>query len=156
MMFSFLFFLKRYFTIPLLQVEGGKFEEAQKYAADGLKESSTYLPADHELINLLKSEQLALQDLLSCPNKRQAFEQINAEHNIKLEEEMRARPKLNDHHRVLIKSMVLERRCEFCKEFAGTLRLCSACKSVYYCGKEHQTIDWPKHKLECKQFAASE
>lgn len=27
---------------------------------------------------------------------------------------------------------------------------CSACKTVYYCGRLHQTEDWKSHKKNCK------
>jgi hypothetical protein len=27
---------------------------------------------------------------------------------------------------------------------------CSACRTVVYCSKEHQTADWPCHKAACK------
>ena len=29
--------------------------------------------------------------------------------------------------------------------------LCSKCRSVHYCGKEHQRRDWPSHKLICNR-----
>ena len=31
--------------------------------------------------------------------------------------------------------------------------LCSGCKEVHYCCKEHQTEDWKRHKKECKEKA---
>lgn len=41
--------------------------------------------------------------------------------------------------------------CGYCKE-AGNL-LCTGCKNVYYCGKEHQLLDWRKdHRSKCKAF----
>lgn len=34
----------------------------------------------------------------------------------------------------------------------GDLKLrCSRCHTVYYCTKEHQRIDWKKHKVNCKK-----
>jgi len=39
---------------------------------------------------------------------------------------------------------------ESCEE-TGNLQQCASCKSVYYCCREHQVIDWPKHKKFCKQ-----
>lgn len=29
---------------------------------------------------------------------------------------------------------------------------CTACKSVSYCGVEHQKSDWNRHKVECRPF----
>jgi hypothetical protein len=34
----------------------------------------------------------------------------------------------------------------------GELLICSACKSVEYCCKEHQVMHWPKHKKFCKEI----
>ena len=34
----------------------------------------------------------------------------------------------------------------------GELLICSGCKSVQYCCKEHQVKDQPKHKKFCKRF----
>ena len=31
--------------------------------------------------------------------------------------------------------------------------LCSGCKAVHYCCKEHQTEDWKRHKKECREKA---
>eukprot|EP01032_Pedospumella_encystans_P013457 gene13457-15493_t len=31
---------------------------------------------------------------------------------------------------------------------------CSRCKSVHYCNKQHQALDWPTHKLTCKAAEA--
>lgn len=33
---------------------------------------------------------------------------------------------------------------------AFQFRLCSSCKTVVYCSKDHQTADWPAHKAACK------
>lgn len=30
------------------------------------------------------------------------------------------------------------------------IKVCTRCKSVWYCSREHQKTDWKKHKLECK------
>ena len=37
------------------------------------------------------------------------------------------------------------------KEFAG----CSSCRSVVYCCREHQALDWRAHKKACKEKEAS-
>lgn len=39
-------------------------------------------------------------------------------------------------------------RCRVC-ETDKALSLCNGCQVVYYCGRDHQTSDWPKHKRVC-------
>jgi hypothetical protein len=41
--------------------------------------------------------------------------------------------------------------CAVCQGLAK-LR-CSACKNVWYCGKEHQKEDWKIHKAKCEFFS---
>lgn len=38
--------------------------------------------------------------------------------------------------------------CALCKEFKAT-QLCTGCRGVMYCSKEHQVQDWKKHKAVC-------
>lgn len=40
-------------------------------------------------------------------------------------------------------------RCGACYRSDIKLSLCSRCKSVAYCNKEHQTADWSSHKEFC-------
>jgi hypothetical protein len=39
--------------------------------------------------------------------------------------------------------------CRVCKKVGNTLR-CSRCNTAFYCGREHQKMDWPLHKAACK------
>lgn len=39
-------------------------------------------------------------------------------------------------------------KCQVCE--AEAQQQCTGCKSVYYCGKEHQKSDWKSHKVECR------
>ena len=41
--------------------------------------------------------------------------------------------------------------CELtgCGVKVGKGGLCTGCRSVNYCSKEHQRRDWPSHKLKC-------
>jgi hypothetical protein len=41
--------------------------------------------------------------------------------------------------------------CAVCDK-AASLK-CSACKSIFYCSKEHQTVHWKKHKGDCRRIA---
>ena len=42
--------------------------------------------------------------------------------------------------------------CELtgCGVKVGKGGLCTGCRSVNYCSKEHQRRDWPSHKLKCR------
>ncbi|EFQ85513.1 hypothetical protein CFE70_007784 [Pyrenophora teres f. teres 0-1] len=42
--------------------------------------------------------------------------------------------------------------CKICGKYEGA-RKCVRCKTVAYCGEEHQRQDWPSHKRECRQLA---
>ncbi|KAG5883228.1 hypothetical protein JTB14_011420 [Gonioctena quinquepunctata] len=39
--------------------------------------------------------------------------------------------------------------CHVCKKQNETLKTCSTCKAIAYCSREHQKIDWKKHKELC-------
>ncbi len=41
-------------------------------------------------------------------------------------------------------------KCGRSEEDGETFNRCSRCKKVYYCGRECQRADWPKHKPTCK------
>ena len=43
----------------------------------------------------------------------------------------------------------------FCDKVERTVRefkQCSGCRSVWYCSPEHHTLDWGRHKKDCKQL----
>ena len=44
-------------------------------------------------------------------------------------------------------------RCGF---KVGRGGLCTGCRSVNYCSKEHQRRDWPSHKLKCRALKKAE
>ncbi|XP_054155845.1 egl nine homolog 1-like isoform X2 [Oppia nitens] len=41
-------------------------------------------------------------------------------------------------------------RCSVCSSSAS-LKCCSRCRSVYYCSREHQQLDWKRHRDHCRQ-----
>lgn len=47
--------------------------------------------------------------------------------------------------------MPLNPQCRVCKTEAGLSR-CVGCDLVFYCGRDHQTAHWSKHKKACKQI----
>ena len=48
--------------------------------------------------------------------------------------------------------------CELtgCGVKVGKGGLCTGCRSVNYCSKEHQRRDWPSHKLKCRPVKKGE
>ncbi len=40
--------------------------------------------------------------------------------------------------------------CVVCGERG--LQLCSGCRAVHYCCKDHQKSHWPDHKLNCRPY----
>lgn len=44
--------------------------------------------------------------------------------------------------------MISGPRCENCGS-RNKLMICSRCRRVYYCSKEHQVADWKRHKKQC-------
>ncbi|XP_058796793.1 egl nine homolog 1 isoform X2 [Phymastichus coffea] len=45
--------------------------------------------------------------------------------------------------------------CEVCGKSDRLLR-CSRCKSIFYCTKEHQKLDWKRHKRQCVSDCTSD
>lgn len=43
-------------------------------------------------------------------------------------------------------------QCSICGTTQKLLR-CAKCKSIYYCSTDHQHLDWPTHKHECRALA---
>ena len=43
-----------------------------------------------------------------------------------------------------------------CGVKVGKGGLCTGCRSVNYCSKEHQRRDWPSHKLKCRPLKKEE
>lgn len=41
------------------------------------------------------------------------------------------------------------KQCANCTKLGEDMLRCSRCKATYYCSKECQTRDWPRHKLKC-------
>lgn len=47
----------------------------------------------------------------------------------------------------------LQKRCGHCKVATSKpLSLCSGCRAVRYCCREHQSAHWPEHKENCKKI----
>ncbi len=45
------------------------------------------------------------------------------------------------------------RACALCGASKGALSCCSACKSVFYCSREHQAQHWKQiHRSQCKSL----
>ncbi|KAJ7804352.1 hypothetical protein B0H14DRAFT_2884433 [Mycena olivaceomarginata] len=57
------------------------------------------------------------------------------------------------------RSDIIDHCCTTClkhsREPGVVLRQCGKCKSVWYCSKECQKADWPKHKEKCKKVDGS-
>ncbi|XP_034946527.1 SET domain-containing protein SmydA-8-like [Chelonus insularis] len=44
--------------------------------------------------------------------------------------------------------------CAICQQSAK--QKCGSCKSVFYCSREHQKLDWKKHSKQCRLFEIAE
>ena len=55
-------------------------------------------------------------------------------------------------------TVATSRTCELtgCGVKVGKGGLCTGCRSVNYCSKEHQRRDWPSHKLKCRSLKKGE
>ena len=55
-------------------------------------------------------------------------------------------------------TMATSLTCELtgCGVKVGKGGLCTGCRSVNYCSKEHQRRDWPSHKLKCRPVKKGE
>lgn len=42
--------------------------------------------------------------------------------------------------------------CKVCSKTAIDMQICSACKSVHYCSRDCQKLDWKSHKTACFQL----
>lgn len=53
------------------------------------------------------------------------------------------------------KRVFIPLRCECpgCDKHGDDMKKCSRCRAVSYCGREHQTKDFSRHKLECKYLS---
>lgn len=49
---------------------------------------------------------------------------------------------------------LLEAVCAVCRKAAPFK--CTACKTVYYCGVQHQKDDWRRHRSQCRPFTICE
>lgn len=52
------------------------------------------------------------------------------------------------------KGLIMPRLCAMCGCKASNI--CSKCKAVAYCSREHQTKHWRDHKVQCSGITASE
>jgi len=59
---------------------------------------------------------------------------------------------LDELYREIKKCQVRCSKCDHCNQITKRkdLKTCSRCKCIYYCSKECQALDWPRHKEFCK------
>ena len=50
---------------------------------------------------------------------------------------------------VVLLNLTAGKQCGHCKNRTTKLRVCSCCKSAYYCNIKHQKLEWKHHKLKC-------
>ena len=48
----------------------------------------------------------------------------------------------------------LPKKCSSCELKSDSLKKCSACKQVAYCGADCQSLDWKYHRPVCESFRA--
>jgi len=80
----------------------------------------------------------AEEEILNYQNSSQRLTQRKKRHTKILEKKKAA--------------IFIPQRCEVfgCNKRGEDVKGCANCRCAYYCGKEHQTQDWPRHKLDCK------
>ncbi|KDQ59689.1 hypothetical protein JAAARDRAFT_175173 [Jaapia argillacea MUCL 33604] len=61
-------------------------------------------------------------------------------------------PHMFDSESTIVLDMTQERPCGVC-ESTKNIKQCARCKSISYCSKEHQLLDWPTHKKQCQRIA---
>lgn len=54
------------------------------------------------------------------------------------------------HQQTFTKIVAQSDKCWKCQKETD-LKSCSRCKAVWYCGKDCQTADWPRHKKTCNK-----
>ncbi|ORY53982.1 hypothetical protein BCR35DRAFT_310478 [Leucosporidium creatinivorum] len=59
---------------------------------------------------------------------------------------------------VQLEESEISHQCPHCEMFeqvgdAERFKRCQKCKKRYYCSREHQELDWPEHKKDCKLLA---
>lgn len=85
------------------------------------------------------------QKRLAVPRKSIIPEELNESDEPELKEEVKnLMEKIFNKRR---QGVDMKFKCILCKK--PTLMKCSGCNSVYYCGHDHQKLDWHAHKRNC-------
>ena len=88
---------------------------------------------------------------LKNPKNHNAFFKIMKKNMKDEKKRFQNMPMLKKSDYKLIKHMIIERICGYCREFKSSLRGCVNCENIYYCSEEHQKLHWKKHKIECRK-----
>jgi len=129
-------------------------EKLEKLFAD-FEESSRFTePA----LNLNVPAPWARWKLGMGPGNAEEFAEEEAIFNSPAQEgTTKRKPKHEEKLRKRQDAVFVPRRCELkgCDKVGESVQKCSACALVFYCSKEHQAQDWPRHKPDCKHLRGS-
>eukprot|EP01041_Mallomonas_annulata_P004937 gene4937-9854_t len=106
------------------------------------------------ILNKIKKE----HTVISCPLWKCENCHIEQPYHPKKQKQIRKKTKKNSKLEVCRACSLMRfnnKLCEICHT-ANDVKLCTACKGIFYCSTEHQKQDWKLHKVLCKQRIAKQ
>jgi len=127
----------------------GDFKNACKYCKLGFEKSAKINGPEHAITKNYFQE---LQFMKRKKNWKTISRTMKAVMK-SYEKKMLRRPKLNSKIKILLKQLILDRRCECCGKNNKTLKQCLGCGKVFYCNAKCQKKHWKNgHKEQCQLY----